>query len=216
MPLRDRNALLQAAGYAPVYRETPLGTAELAQVRRVVGFMLKQAEPHPAVAIDRYWNILAGNRSHYQVLNRLLDSPEGVAGNLMRLAFHPAGLRPSIANWDLAGPALMQRLHREMSTVPDEKAQRLVDEIMSYPGIRDLAADPEIVTPPPMLLHLHLRKGDVDLKLCTTITTLGTAQDITLQELRIESFFPADEETERSLRAMLEGTQASPEVVWHL
>lgn len=193
LPLRDRNALLEAAGYARLYRETPLSAPEMSQVRHVLQFLLRQLEPHPTVAIDRRWNILAGNRAHHGLLALLAkDVPDHVAGNLMRLAFHPSGLRTSIVNWDTAGRALVARLQRELRVGLDDETRRLVDELLSYPDVPGRWGTPDLSTHPPLLLPLHLRKGDIDIKLCTTITTIGTAQDITLQELRIESFFPAD------------------------
>jgi len=205
LPLRDRNTLLEAAGYSRLYRETPLSAPDMAQVRRVMEFMLKQLEPHPTVAIDRHWNILAGNRAHYGMLALLAEEvPDHVARNLMRLAFHPAGLRASIVNWDLVGRVLVDRIHRELSAGLDDETRQLVDELLSYPDVPASWGSPDFNTHPTILLPLHLRKGELDIKLCTTITTIGTAQDITLQELRIESFFPADEASGHVLRAMLE------------
>ena len=203
LPLRDRNALLEAAGYARIFHETPLGAPEMAHIRKVLQFILERHEPFGAVALDRHWNIVMSNQSLQRILAGLVD-PSKVWGdgepNLMRLTFHPEGLRPWIANWDEVGPSLVTRLRREAGELHDDpKAARILAEIMSYPGIPASWNERDMVLPP-LLIPVHVRKPPLDVRLFTTITSLGTAQDITLQELRIEAYFPADDASERTLR----------------
>jgi len=205
LPLRDRNAMLEAAGYARMFRETPLGAPEMAHIRKVLEFILERHEPFGAVALDRHWNIVMSNQALQRILAGLVD-PSRVWGdgepNLMRLTFHPHGIRPWIANWDEVGPSLVARLRREAGELNDDpKAAQILSEIMSYPGI-PAAWNERDTALPPLLIPVHLRKDDLDVRLFSTITSLGTAQDITLQELRIEAFFPADEISERQLRSL--------------
>ena len=201
VPLREQNVLLTAAGYAPIYRETALGAPEMEQVRRALGFMLAKQEPYPALVVDRHWNVLMQNAAAGGVLGLFLD-PEAAAGvprppNAVRMTFHPRGLRRYIENWEaLAGP-LIQQIHREaVGGVPDEGTRRLLDELLAYPGVPRRWRTPDAKAQSAPFLSLALRKGDLALRFFTTIATLGTPQDITLQELRVECFFPADEPTE--------------------
>ena len=214
VPLREQNILLTAAGFAPVYRETPLGAPELQQVRRALGFMLAQQEPYPALVVDQHWNLLMQNDASRRVLGLFLDAEAAaeVPGppNVVRMTFHPRGLRASITNWEaIAGP-LIQQIHRAaVGGVPDEGTLRLLEEILAYPGVpaRWRTPDPRAQSSP--LMPLALRKGDVSARFFTTIATVGPPQDITLQELRVECFFPADEATE-ALARRLAGTRPLP------
>jgi transcriptional regulator with XRE-family HTH domain len=207
VPLRERNALLVAAGFAPVYQETPLAAPELSQVHRALGFMLTQQEPYPALVVDRHWDVLMQNEGANRLFHLFLDREAAaeVPGppNAARLTFHPRGLRPYITNWEvLAGP-LIQQIHREaVGGIPDEGTRRLLDELLAYPDVptRWRIPDPKAQSMP--LLALALRKDSLALRFFTTIATIGTPQDITLQELRVECFFPADDATERLVRGL--------------
>ena len=205
VPLRDQNVLLGAAGYAPIYRETALGAPELGHVRRALGFMLAQQEPFPALVVDRHWNLLMQNEGAGRIFALFLDR-EAIAQipgppNVVRLTFHPQGLRRYIVNWEaLAGP-LIQQIHREaVGGVPDEGTRRLLDEVLSYPGVPVRWRTPDAKAQSAPFLAMVLRKGDLTLRFFSTIATLGTPQDITLQELRVECFFPGDEATEEFAR----------------
>ena len=217
VPLRDQNILLTAAGYAPIYRETALGAPEMEQVRRALGFMLAKQEPYPALVVDRHWNLLMQNEAAGRVLGLFLD-PEAATEipgppNAVRMTFHPRGLRRYIENWEaLAGP-LIQQIHREaVGGVRDEGTRRLLDELLAYPGVPRRWRTPDAKAQSAPFLSLTLRKGDLVLRFFTTIATLGTPQDITLQELRVECFFPADEPTEdfahRLARTAAAGTRS--------
>ncbi len=211
LSLRDQNVLLIAAGYAPRYSETGLGAPGLAQARRALEFMLRQQEPYPALVLDRYWNVLMANEATKRVQEYFLDltavaqlGPQ----NAMRLLLHPRAFRPYIVNWEAMAAALIQWLHREVvNGAGDEPMRRLLDELLSYPGVPRhwRSADLDAATAP--FLAIEFRKNDLMLRFFTTLTSFGTPHDVTLQELRIESFFPTDEETELSLRRLSKEVQ---------
>jgi transcriptional regulator with XRE-family HTH domain len=204
MPLRARNELLTAAGFAPIYRETALDAPELARVRRAIDFMLRQQEPYPAIVLDRHWNVVMANQATDRLMNLFLTPEQAAAAgapNIMRLTYHPSGLRSSIANWEETASAYIQWLHRDLLRTGDPKTGALLDELLSYPDIPRawLTLDLDASTEP--FLAMELVKDDLRLSFFTTIASLGTPYDITLHELRVESFFPADEATDQILRA---------------
>jgi transcriptional regulator with XRE-family HTH domain len=207
VPLREQNVLLDSAGYAAIHRETPLGAPELDHVRRALGFMLAQQEPYPALVVDRHWNQVMHNEAAQRLFALFLD-PEAVAQlppppNVVRLTFHPRGLRPYIDNWAAVAGPLIQQIHRAaIGGVPDEGTRRLLEELLSYPGVPARWRVPDAHAPSTPVLPLALRKGTTTARFFTTITTLGTPQDITLQELRVECFFPADQATEQLARRL--------------
>jgi transcriptional regulator with XRE-family HTH domain len=212
VPPRARNELLTAAGYAPLYRETPLDAPEMAQAKQALGFMLRQQEPYPAMVLDRQWNIVTTNDAMGRVVGLLLDGDAAAAGapNAMRLCFHPQGLRPAIVNWDATAAALIQWLHRDLIRTGDAEIRRLLDELLAYPGVpRDWQAlDLDAPTAP--FLAIEMRKGDARFSFFTLLASLGTPYDITLHELRIECFFPADAATEAALRRLAAPPPQSP------
>jgi transcriptional regulator with XRE-family HTH domain len=204
IPLRERNALLVAAGYAPMFRESRLDAPELAAVRSAIDAILAQQEPYPAVVMNRGWDIVATNQAAARFFAMLLDrrSPPDT-GNVLRLMFHPNGLRPSVANWEAVARALVQRLHREaVGGVLDAGARRLLAEILEYPGVpkdwRTLDLGPALLP----VLSVSFQHGATRFDFFSAVTVLGTPQDITLQELRIESFFPADAATAAAARRL--------------
>lgn len=205
IPLRARNELLTAAGFAAIYHETTLDAPEMAQVRRAVDFMLRQQEPYPAIALDRHWNIIVANEAMTR-LTRLFLSPEEAAAagapNIMRLTYHPKGLRSWIGNWEETASAYIQWLHHDLLRTGDERTAALLAELLSYPGVprKWLSLDLDASTEP--FLAMEFKKKDLRLSFFTTIASLGTPYDITLHELRVESFFPADDATDAMLRGM--------------
>jgi hypothetical protein len=209
VPLRDRNDLLVAAGYAPMYRESGLGAPALAQARHALDFILRQQEPYPALVLDRHWNVLEVNAGSARFQAAFLDPKEVAAlgpPNAMRLMFHPRALRPHIVNWEAAAASLIQWLHRDVvSGFGGAPARELLDELLGYPGVprqwRTLDLDASMAP----FLPIEFRKDDLTLRYFTTLTTLGTPHDITLQELRIESFFPADDATDALSRTLAGG-----------
>lgn len=194
VPLRERNALLVAAGYAPVYRETSLDAPELEPARRALALILEHQEPYPAVVMNRHWDIVSSNRAAQALFGVLLDrgSPVPVP-NVVRLMFHPDGLRPHVANWEVVASHLIQRVHREaVGGVADAATLALLDEVLAYPGVPAAwrRLDPALPLAP--IIPVAFARGDLSVRYFSTVTTLGTPQDITLQELRVECFFPAD------------------------
>ena len=206
VPLRDRNDLLTAAGFAPVYRATELDAPALAQARRALDFVLKAQEPYPALVLDRHWNVLKVNEGSARVQAYFLD-PKAVAElgppNAIRLMFHPRGFRPSIVNWEATAASLVQWLHRDVAAgFGGDETRRLLKELLAYPDVPRhwQTLDLDASTAP--FLPIELSKDGLTLRYFTTLTTLGTPHDITLQELRVESFFPADEATEAASRRL--------------
>lgn len=204
---RGRNDLLTAAGYAPVYRESSLEAPEMADVRRALDFILRQQEPFPGLVIDGHWNILMTNRGAGRLMGLFLD-PEAAAAvggrpNAMRLFYHPRGMRPYIANWEATAAALIQWLHRDLARgIGDEETSRLLAELLAYPDVPQKWHALDLDAAPVPFLAVELRKGDTHLKFFSTLTTLGVPYDITLHELRVECFFPADRASEARLRAL--------------
>ena len=204
VPLRERNGLLVAAGFAPMYRETGLAAPEMAQARKALELILRHQEPYPAVVMDRYWNMIMANEAGPRFFGSLIDLvAEPAPPNILRLMFHPQKLRPYIANWETVAEALIQRVHREaVGGVPDDETMRLLEEILSYPEVPRRWRTLSVGSAPRPFVQVEFRKGDLALNYFSTVTTLGTPQDITLQEIRIECFFPADAATESAARGL--------------
>jgi hypothetical protein len=208
VPLRDRNELLMAAGYAAMYRATDLDSPALEQARRALDFMLRQQEPYSAIVVDRSWTLLKANNGAVRLVETFVADPSAASewgGNAMRLMFHPLGLRPHIVNWEAMAAALIQWLHRDvLSGLGGAETRQLLDDLLNYPGVppRWRTLDLDVSTAP--FLAIEFRKDDLHLRFFSTLTTLGTPHDITLQELRIEAFFPADTETEEASRRLAE------------
>jgi transcriptional regulator with XRE-family HTH domain len=203
VPLGGQNSLLIAAGFAPIYGERELSAPDLEHVRRALGFMLRQQEPFPAIVMDGQWNIVmqnAATQRMFRLFRPVWEAGRARADNAMRTLFHPDGIRPFVANWEeIAGP-LMQTLHREAGT--NAAAARLRDEVLAYPGVPSRWKIPDPYAPVPPLLTLRLRKGETSLALFSTLTTFATPRDVTLQQLRIECFYPADAATEELARGL--------------
>jgi transcriptional regulator with XRE-family HTH domain len=210
VPLRERNRLLETAGFAHVFRETPLTAEEMTHVRGVLQFILDHHLPYAAIVIDRHSTCIQGNRAAGRLLSMLAAPPLLTKGaNFLRVAFHPDGVRRWIVNWPEVERHLLHRAERELGGADDPLGTALLAEIRSH------AQTPSASTTPPrpfdagdLLLPIHIRTPDLDLRLFSTIMTLGTAHDVTLQELRIETFFPADDD---SARCWSQTFAASPE-----
>jgi transcriptional regulator with XRE-family HTH domain len=199
VPLRERNALLLAAGYAPLYRETGLDAPEMAEARRAVEFILAQQEPYPAIVVDHHWNLLMANAATGRFLALFPECAVPGPPNALRLLFHPTGLRPFVENWEDVAGRLIQRVHREAAgSPPDAATKTLLEELLGYPGVPSRWRTPELDRPPAPLLTIVYRVNGGLLRFFSTVTTFGTPQDVTLQELRIECFFPGDETTRAS------------------
>jgi transcriptional regulator with XRE-family HTH domain len=201
VPLRERNRLLEAGGYAHVYRQTPLAAEEMRHVRGVLQFILERHEPYGAIVVDRYSNVLMRNEPAARLLGALVD-PELLAGtpNMLRLVFHPQGIRRVVVNWDDVVRHLLWRAERELGELKeDEAARELLAELRRYAGPVPREATTSL-RPGDVLLPVHIRTEAFEVRLFSAIMTLGTPRDVTLQELRIETFFPADEASELLFR----------------
>lgn len=200
VPLRQRNAMLLSAGFAPAYQERKLSDPEMGAVKQALDFMLRQQAPFPALVVDRLWNLVMANEPAGAMMRWFLGMPahapiprDGTV-NVIRLTLDPNGLRPFLANWEEVGADLLQWVQREaMGDGPGSEAQALLTELSALPGMRDTNRVPNLDRRALPFLPLTLRKDGVELNLFTTITTLGTPHDVTVHELRLESFFPADE-----------------------
>jgi len=199
IPLRDRNRLLLAAGYAPLFSERALDEDAMAPVRAALDRFLAAHEPYPAVVVDRRWNIVAANGAlgllTEGVAPALLEPP----ANALRATLHPDGLAPRIVNFGEWSRHLLGRLQRQAETTGDDAVRALYDELAAYPGVVS-ETDPGDEDSAEILLPLQLRHGDGELTLFSTVTTFGTPLDITLSELAIEAFYPADDATASVLR----------------
>jgi transcriptional regulator with XRE-family HTH domain len=205
IPLRERNALLVAAGYAPMYRERPLDDPALSAAKEAVQLILKSHEPFPALAVDRHWNMLAHNAVVPLLLARadpaLLQPPV----NVLRLSLHPRGLAPVIVNIGQWRHHLFERLRQQIQATGDTALQALEQELRGYPMPADADAtrlEGEVLG---IAVPLRLRSEAGELSFISTMTVFGTAVDITLQELALETFFPADAFTAQALRGMTAG-----------
>jgi transcriptional regulator with XRE-family HTH domain len=204
IPLRQQNLMLTTAGFAPIHTETDMMAPEMTSIRRAIDFMLQKHEPLPAIVVDRYWNLILANNAGTRLLTTFIDADKlqttfNVDGkiNLMRVVFHSQGLRPFIVHWEDFAHHLLQRLHREaLAEGESELSTALLNELMSYPGVSEIWHTSNQTPQNSLLLSIHLKKNDLELEFFSTIATLGTPYDITLQELRIECFFPASEATE--------------------
>jgi len=198
VPLRERNVLLVAAGYAPAFPQRALDDPALRSAREAIDLVLRAHEPNPALAYDRHWNLVAANRMLAPILEgvpaKLLSPPF----NILRLAFHPEGLAPRTVNLGEWAAHLLERLHRQCEATADPELIRLYADLRSYP----LPARPAPVSADNVAIPFKLRHNDEVLSFISTTMVFGTPVDVTLSELALETFFPADELTARRLKEM--------------
>ena len=212
LPLRQQNALLLAAGYAPVWGENELGGPELSLVNRALDHMLAQQEPFPALVVDRRWNVLRENDGSQRLTSFLNDTPKRAANpddpvNLADVLLAPDILRPLITNWpDVAG-AFVRFVQADAQADGSVETAALLDRLLGYPDVPKPFAIARIEEPREPVLTIEFVKDGIPLRMFTTIATLGTPQDVTAQEIRIESFFPSDGATAEIFRrwAKVEG-----------
>jgi len=194
VPLRERNALLLAAGYAPLYGQRSLESEEMEPVRSALDRFLRAHEPYPALVIDRHHDLIAAN----DALGALTDgcAPELLAApaNAVRIALHPEGMAPRTVNLAEWSAHLLARLRREAAITGDPALEELHEEVCAYPGVEREAA-PADHAAADIVVPLRLSEGERELAFISTLSTFGTAIDITLSELSIEAFYPANAET---------------------
>lgn len=203
VPLRARNALFVAAGYAPLYAEHALTDPQLAAAREAVQLVLRGHEPYPALAIDRHWTMVAANRALAPLVARaaprLLEPPV----NVLRLSLHPEGLAPHIVDWAGWRAHALQRVERQAQSSGDTTLAALVEELAAYPAPAGAALEPSREPAPlaDVVVPFRLRTDIGVLSFFSTTTVFGSPVDVTLSELAIEAFFPADAATGDALRA---------------
>jgi len=201
VPLRERNMLLQSAGYASVYKETQLNAPDMIPVMTALNSALKHHNPLPALVVDRFWNVRLKNQSAERLLGLVaslsdmsqLTDAKGLI-NIAMLTLHPQGLRNFISNWQQAAPLFVRRLNREANTSGDPQVQNKLREIIRLAG--PIGDEEQLTDQLLPVLPLNLNIGGIKLSLFSIISTFGTPQDITTDELRIEAFYPSDKSTE--------------------
>src|SRR5882762_2206706 len=203
IPLRDRNILLLAAGYAPIYSEGAWNSREMQSVTNALGRILRQHEPFPAVVMDRYWNVLMTNESAPRFFNCFIDmAARKGPRNMLHLVFDPDGMRPFVADWEGVAKSLIQRVYREsVGRVIDDQTRQLLAALLAYPDVQAgwkaqnvLSASSSAPAMP--VIPIGFVKDDNVLNYFSMVTSVGTPQTVAAQELRIECMFPADDETE--------------------
>jgi len=205
VPLRDRNGLLLAAGYAPMYGQRDLDEPAMGPVREALDRVLAGHEPYPAVAVDRHWGMIAGNRAIALLLDGVAEHLLQPPVNVLRVSLHPDGIAPRIANLAEWRKHLLDRLGRQAVASGDPALVALHDELAGYPGGEPAAARLDHAAAE-IAVALRLRHDEGELAFISTVTTFGTAVDITVSELAIESFFPSDPATARFVREHLDET----------
>jgi transcriptional regulator with XRE-family HTH domain len=193
IPLRERNVLLLASGYAPVYTECAWEIPEMAAVTKAIDRVLLQQEPHPALVLDRYWNVIRTNEAAPRFFGSFVDlNARKRPRNLLDLMFDPAGMRPFVENWEAVAAGLLQRVYGEsVGHSIDQKTMELLKGLEKYPGVKALNKIPRAHGP---VLPITFVKGSRRLSYFSLVTTVGTPLCITAQELRIECMFPAEPE----------------------
>ncbi len=207
IPLRERNNLLRAAGFAAVYSERSLQEPDMAPVLDALNRVLEHHNPLPAVVIDRFWNVVMMNTAGELLFSMaepgetyISDMGEQYRHNLAALTLHPDGFRQFITNWDQAAPTLVRRLKREAVENRDQEYAKLLTKLSELAGPLETTELPDEQLLP--VLPLELQRDDLRLSLFSVISTFGTAQDITADELRVEAFYPGDSDTDDFFRSM--------------
>jgi transcriptional regulator with XRE-family HTH domain len=203
VPLRERNGLLLAGGYAPRYPQTSLGSPDMARVRVTLEKILTSHDPYPGVVIDRYWNVVLANSGAFRLIDGLPEHVLGPPTNLFRVSLHPDGLASRTLNFEEWSTYLLAQLHRSTMLTGDAEFERIIEEVGAYPDVaamgdwRTARANEE----PEILVPVRVEMDGDELSMFTTLTVFGTPQDVTLAELAIELFYPADDASEALLRS---------------
>jgi transcriptional regulator with XRE-family HTH domain len=210
MPLRERNRLLLAAGFAPVFGERTLDQPEMAPIRAAVERLLAAHEPYPAAAHDTRWTLVSANRGVEPLLEgidpQLLEPP----ANILRATLHPDGLAPRIINFAECSAQILRRLEREISVNGDPELVALYEELASYPGVTPDYEASDLDLQGAVFVPLRLRYHAGELSFFTTVTSFGTPLDITVADLVIESFYPADASTAETLARLHRAARGAP------
>jgi transcriptional regulator with XRE-family HTH domain len=215
LPLRQHNALLLAAGFAPAWRESALSAPELAQVNSALDHMLAQQEPYPAFVVDRRWNLLRANAGAGRFVEFLTGpapaaaAPSAEPVNLAVALVSPEGLRPFIVNWEEVALYFLRGVQADAIADGTRQTAELLTRLLAFPGLPALSQIPSPEEARAPVLIIHFKRKETSLRLFTTIATLGTPHDVTLQEIRVECFFPMDDPTAQIFRGWGCGAQES-------
>jgi transcriptional regulator with XRE-family HTH domain len=198
MPYRDRNALLLAGGYAPIYAEHTWDAPGMEGVTAAVRRLLRQHEPYPALVMDRYWNVVMTNEASPRFFGKFVDlNARPKPRNMLQLIFDPAGMRPFVIDWERTAASLIARVQREaVGRVIDERTRTIIDSLLAYPDVQLHWREAPATTGLPVIPLSFLLDNKV-LSYFSMVTTVGAPLDVLTQELRIESIFPAEPETEK-------------------
>lgn len=210
VPLRDRNLLLLAAGFAPAYPQRTLDDPALVAARGAIDLLLKRHEPYPALAVDRHWTLVAANSAVGLLLDGIPEAMLRPPLNVLRLSLHPDGLAPRIINFEEWRGHILQRLHHQHRTTGDQVLAEMLTELGGYPAPSATEPVDRSMTTDPILVPLRLRSPRGELSFISTTTVFGTPLDITLAEIALETFFPADDATAAALREHAEHGMAPP------
>lgn len=212
IPLRQQNALLLAAGFAPAWRESDLSAPELAQVNGALDYMLAQQEPYPAFVVDRRWNLLRANAGAARFVEFLTGPAPAAASaepvNLAVALVSPDGLRPFIVNWEEVARYFLRGVQADAIADGTRRTAELLTRLLAFPGLPALSQNPAPGETRAPVLIIHFKSKETSLRLFTTIATLGTPHDVTLQEIRVECFFPMDDATAQIFRGWARGSES--------
>jgi transcriptional regulator with XRE-family HTH domain len=210
VPLRDRNSLLVGAGYAPTFQASDYDAPEMAAVRRAIDAVLAGHEPYPAILVDRRWTLVAANRAAVLLVEGVAPELLAPPCNVLRASLHPEGLAARIVNLAEWAHHIIGGLRRQVAVTGDEELRELEAELVGYADAQGAAPGPPTEAPGAVAIPVRLRSDDGELAFITTIATFGTALDITLAELAIEAFLPADAATAAALHARFAPALAAP------
>ncbi len=193
VPLRQANAMLRASGHPPAYPEPGARGAMPPEVEQAIALLKTHQEPFPVMIIDRAYVLMDLNQSARRLLSLVMGEVDPVGTNMARLTFDPEGAHPAIVNFDEVGRALLWRIQREVLADPDHRPLReLFESLTEMPTVGDDWRQADLGTPSPPVIGVHLRAGDIELRFVTVITAFQAPQTVLLDELRIETWFPAD------------------------
>ncbi len=208
VPLRDQNALLRAAGFEQAFDEPDVHEQLSVPVAQALGRMLQQQEPFPMIAMDRHYDVVRTNRGADVLFAAMVAEPSALVEpiNGFRAVFDPLLARPFIVDWQQLARQMLSRLYREALARPsDEGLAALVEQLLAYPDVPPSWRQPDFSVPSEATAVVRLRRGELSLAFLTTVTTFNAPQNVTLEELRIESYFPLDAETEQACQQLVQG-----------
>lgn len=196
MPLRERNVLLLAGGYAPQYSENELATPALEWMRQAIDLIITHQEPYPAFVLDRHWNVLMTNQAAVRINQLLMQGRQSKHTNILHQVFDPEDIRAIIVNWPEVAERFIRHLHDDIAAAPsDETARRLLHQMLQYPGVPEHWGLRDLERTPAPVFTFVFRSSEGELRFFETVTTFSLPRDVTLAELRIDCTFPADAHT---------------------